>query len=122
MVPPLHSVCAADMTVRALLGTGPLLRLYPFGEARQKETYPYAVWQVVSGHPENYLADPSNMDAIKTQVDVYAKTWHSARTVAAALREAMENDAYIVALHGESRDPVTNSYRVSFDVDWLTVR
>ena len=122
MVPPIHLVCANNPAVAELLGSGSVLRLYPFGGARQKDTYPYAVWQVVSGQPENYLADRANMDAITTQVDVYAKTWHSAREVAAALRAAIETKAYIVNFHGESRDPVTNSYRVSFDVDWLTAR
>jgi hypothetical protein len=71
MHPPLHAVCAADTTVQDLLG-GDVLRLYPFGEARQQETYPYAVWQLVGGRPENYLSDRPDVDSFSTQVDVYA--------------------------------------------------
>jgi len=121
MVPPLHAICASDTSVASLLGSGSLLRLYPFGEARQKETYPYAVWRTISGSPENYLADRSDMDAINTQIDVYAKTWRSAREVAAAIRVAIEDDSYVVDFN-EGRDPITNSFRVTLFADWLTER
>jgi hypothetical protein len=123
MHPPLYAVCAADTSVQDLL-TGPdgLLRLYPFGEARQQEIYPYAVWSVVGGQPENYLGDRPNVDSASTQVDVYARSWSSAREVYAALRDAIEGAAYVSAFNGEMRDPETKSYRVSFTVDWITNR
>jgi hypothetical protein len=121
MHPPLHAVCAADTTVQDLLG-GDVLRLYPFGEARQQETYPYAVWQLVGGRPENYLSDRPDVDSFSTQVDVYAKTWRSAREVAEALQSAVEGDAHVSAYNGEMRDPETKSFRVSFTVDWITAR
>jgi hypothetical protein len=122
MHPPLHSVCAADSTVQDLLSDGSVLRLYPFGEARQQETYPYAVWQIVGGRPENYLSDTPDVDSFSTQVDVYAKTWRSARDVAEALQAAIEAEAHVTAYHGEMRDPETKSFRVSFTVDWITAR
>jgi hypothetical protein len=122
MYPPLHAICAADTTVQDLLSSGSLLRLYPFGEARQSDTYPYAVWQIVGGQPENYLGDAPNVDNFSTQIDVYAKTWSSARAVANALQAAIEADAYVVAYHGEMRDPETKSFRVSFTADWITSR
>ena len=121
MHPPLHSVCAADTSVQALLG-GDVLRLYPFGEARQNEVYPYAVWQLIGGQPENYLGQRPDMDTFSTQVDVYAKTWRSARDVADALQAAVEGEAYVTAYHGEMRDPDTKSFRVSFSVEWITPR
>lgn len=122
MHPPLHAICAADTIVQELLGSGSVLRLYPFGEARQKDSYPYAVWQIVGGAPENYLSGAPDTDRFRTQLDVYGKTWASAREVADALQAAIEGDAYVVAYNGESRDPETKSYRVSFDIDWIANR
>lgn len=122
MYPPLHAVCAADSTVQSLLSDGSLLRLYPFGQARQNDVYPYVVWQTVYGQPENYLGTPPDADSFVTTVDVYAQTWSSAREVAKALQAAMEGDAYVTAYNGESLDPETQAYVVSFTVEWITNR
>jgi len=121
MFPPIFQVAAADPGVTALLGSGPV-RLYPFGEAPEGVTLPYAVWQLVAGSPENYLAGRPDMDGFTLQVDVYAATGSSARSVGAALRDAIELKAHVVRWGGESRDKDTNNYRLSFDVDWLTPR
>ena len=117
MYPPIFQICAAVPAVTALLGTGPT-RLFPFGEAPQDTALPYAVWQTVSGLPENYVDCPPDIDRFTIQVDVYAGTGSSARDVAKALRDAIEPHANIVAWRGESRDPDTNHRRYSFDVDW----
>jgi len=122
MHPPLHSVCAADTSVQSLLSDGTVLRLYPFGEARQQEVYPYAVWQIVGGQPENYLGDRPDVDSFTTQVDVYGRTWASARAVANALQAAIEEVAYVTGYNGEMRDPDTKSFRVSFSAEWMTDR
>lgn len=122
MYPPLYAVCAADATVVSLLGDGEFIRLYPFGQARQKDVYPYAVWQIVGGSPENYLSDVPNVDSFTTQIDVYSDTWRSARAVADALQLAVETEANVTGYNGEMRDHETNSFRVSFTVDWVTAR
>lgn len=121
MFPPIFQVAAADPGVTALLGTAPV-RLWPFGEAPEGTALPYAVWQLVAGSPENYLAGRPDMDGFSLQIDVYAATGSSARAVGKALRDAIELNAYIVRWGGESRDNETNRYRLSFDVDWLTPR
>ena len=121
MYPPIFEVCKADAAVVALLGSNPL-RFYPFGEAPQKVAKPYAVWQQVGGAPENYLAGRPDIDAYTLQVDVYADSAASSRAVAAAIRNAIELRAHIVAWRGESRDPETKNYRSSFDVDWFVHR
>jgi hypothetical protein len=122
MHPPLHAVCAADTSVQDLLSDGSVLRLYPFGEARQQEVYPYAVWQIVGGAPENYLSQRPDADSFATQVDVYARTWASAREVANALQVAIEGAAHVTGYNGEMRDPETKSFRVSFTAEWITPR
>lgn len=118
---PIFAVCSADADVRALLGVTPH-RLYPFGEAPEGVAKPYAVWQLVTGSPENYLAGRPDLDGYTLQVDVYAVTATSARAVTDAIAHAIELKANIVSWGGEKKDTTTNLYRSSFGVDWLVPR
>lgn len=122
MHPPLHAICAADAAVQDLLEDAAGLRLYPFGEARPKATFPYAVWQVIHGRPENYLAGTPDADSYITTVDVFSDTWSSARAVAEAIRDALEGSAYVTSYDGETRDAETKAFVVSFTVDWIVNR
>jgi hypothetical protein len=67
----LFSLCAANTAVKNLLGTAPV-RLYPFGTAPQNVVKPYAVYQTISGSPENLLSGAPDIDGIMQQVDEYA--------------------------------------------------
>lgn len=122
MTPPIELVCAADPGVTALLGSGVDLRMYPFGEAPEGVLKPYAVWQLVNGSPENYLAGRPDADGFTLQVDVYGTTSKSVRQVRDAIRDAIELRALVTRWGGESRDPATKNYRTSFDVDWIVLR
>ena len=122
MTPPIFLLCSQAAAVTALLGSGANLRLYSFGEAPEGVTKPYAVWQLVSGEPENYLAGRPDADGFTLQVDVYAASSTSARQVRDAIRDAIELDAYITRWGGETRDSATKNYRASFDVDWWMQR
>lgn len=122
MTPPIVQACSASAAVTALLGTGVDLRLYSFGEAPEGVAKPYAVWQLVNGSPENYLAGRPDADGFTLQVDVYGTTGTSVRQVRDAIRDAIELKAYITRWGGESRDPATKNYRTSFDVDWIVLR
>lgn len=121
MFPPVFQVCAGDSSVQALLGTAPT-RLWPFGEADPVPPYPYAVWQIISGGPQNYLGQTPDMDVFGVQLDVYAKSAADAREVAQALRTAIETSAHVTAYIGEFRDTITRSYRYSFSADWFVPR
>lgn len=121
MFPPLFQTAAADSAVQSLLGTDPV-RLWPFGEADPAPTYPYAVWQIITGIPQNYLGQPPDVDSFGIQVDVYAKSAEEARAVAQVLRAAIEPAAYVTAYNGEFRDTITRNYRYSFSVDWIVTR
>jgi len=118
---PIFAVCAADAGVTALLGAGPT-RLYPFGDAPEGVVKPYAVWQLVTGSPENYLAGRPDMDGYTLQVDVYAATAVAARAVTTAISHAIELSAYVTRWGGETKDTETKLYRSSFDIDWLVPR
>lgn len=121
MFPPIFEVCSTDFGVQTYLGSSPC-RFYPFGEAPQRVELPYAVWQTISGAPENYLNQRPDIDRYTLQVDVYASNASEARDVAEALNFAIETYAHIIGWRGESRDPDTDHYRYSFDVDWMVKR
>lgn len=121
MFPPVFVTAAADAAVKVALGSNPV-RLYPFGEAPQGVSRPYATWQTVTGTPENYLAQRPDSDTFRAQLDVYADSATAARNAAKALRDALEPHGYVVSWNGEMRDTDTNLYRVSFDWEHLTPR
>lgn len=110
-------------------GGGPI-RFYQFGQnTHQPAVYPYAVWQRVFGSPFNYLGDVPDADAFTVQVDCYEASTNiggadKVRQIAAAIRDAIEVPmaGYITNWLGESRDPDTQSYRMSFQVDFIVAR
>lgn len=121
MQPPIFPVCAADPAVTAVLGTNPT-RLFPFGEAPQGVAKPYAVWRHIGGSPENYLGQRPDVDSFGIQVDVYASTGSDATAVATAIRDAIEDKAYVVRWGAQDTDPDTGSRHISFDIDWHVYR
>ncbi|WP_219372118.1 MULTISPECIES: DUF3168 domain-containing protein [Citrobacter] len=121
MIAPIFPVCASSPEVTALLGSNPV-RIYPFGIQDDNVVYPYAVWQNVSGSPENFLNQRPDADMHSLQVDIYADTPDEAIAVAQAMRNAIEVKANIVRWGSQTRDPETLRYRYSFDVDWIVNR
>ena len=122
MTPPIFDICSSDTSVLSLLGDGPTLRLYPFGEALQNDRLPYAVWSLTEGAPENYLGQRPDVDVLTLALDVYGKTASSAHEVRDALLAAIEPHAHVVSWDGERREPDTKTYRVSFTIDWIVSR
>lgn len=125
--PPIFQVCRNDPAVHDALWwetapDGPELKLYMFGMAPESVQKPYAVWQVVGGSPESYLAGRPDAESHSLQIDVYADSASVARSVLAAIEHAIELNCYVTRYGGESRDPETKSYRSSMDVDWHTYR
>lgn len=118
---PLYKICKADAAVLALLGS-PEPRIYPFGLAPQLPAKPYVVYQWIGGAPFNTLSGRPDADRASLQVDVYGLTTQSTTTVAKAIRNAIELQAYVTSYRGDMRDEETKLYRTSFDVDWLVDR
>lgn len=121
MEPPIFSICSASSAVKNLLGKKPV-RLYPFGFASQGVEKPYAVWQIISGGPQNLLGGLPNTDDYDVQVDAYATTHDSVLAVAKALRDALEPVAHITAWRGASRNKETLDYRYTFEVSFIHYR
>lgn len=122
MFAPASDIARADAGVIAVLGTGTAQRFYSFGEAPEQTDKPYAVWQVVGGGPENYLAGRPDSDSHSVQVDCYALSAREARPVAAALVRAFELHGYVTAWNGEFIDPDVRLRRISFTVEFITPR
>ena len=125
MTPPIFTTISASAAVKVLLGSSPV-RFYPFDLAPQPGTsfysLPYAVWQIVTGMPENYLGEVPDVDRYTIQIDVYGKTSTEVRSVVEALRDAIEPHAYVTRWGNESTDPETGLNRYGFDVDWHVTR
>lgn len=121
MFPPVFAICFADTACKAALGSNPM-RLYAFGRAPEDESKPYAVWQTITGTPENHLTDAPDVDSMTTQIDVYATTEALARSTALAIRNAVQAVAHITSWRGEQWDNSTELRRYSFDVEWIVSR
>lgn len=123
MYAPIFATLSANADVVALLkaGTG-VLRCYPAGQAPQDVVKPYMVFQQITGTPENHLNQAPQVDNFGVQVDIYGDTLADVRTVGKAVRDAIEVVAYVTAWLGESREPDTQLYRLSFETDWITDR
>lgn len=122
MFAPVSDIAGADAGVIAALDAPPNQRFYSFGLAPEKSTKPYAVWQVVGGGPENYLAGRPTSDRHAIQVDTYAQTANQGRHVASALVEAFELVGYVTSWNGEFLDIDTGLRRISFTVEFITQR
>lgn len=120
MTPSIYPIIAASSSVTSLLGSPP--RFFPFGQAGQTPVRPYAVWQQVSGSPLNYISGVPDQDMFTIQIDVYANDAAPVRSIAAALRDAIEPVAHIVGWDGESYEETTKTYRYTFSVDWFESR
>jgi hypothetical protein len=117
-MPPLFAICAADPRVTALLGEGPVC-LFPFDDAPQVGARPYAVYQVLTGVPEDYVDDRPDLGSWIMQIDVYADTGAEATSVREALQYAIETQAHITRIGGTGTERETKLKIISLDVSWL---
>lgn len=118
MNPPIFTLVTAHAPAVALLGSSPT-RFWPFDNAPHSQqgaiaAAPYCTWQTVYGTPENTLGCRPETDMLGCQIDCYATTVTQARQVAAAVRDAIEGEGYVVAWNGEWTDAPTGLQRVSF--------
>ena len=122
MHPPVWDIASLDADVQSYLGADPV-RLFPFGAAPDRITLPYAVWQTISGLPEDYITNAPDLDLFVVQIDVYANSPTEARAVGKALRDALEaGKASVSAYRGETKELKTERFRCSFDMSFLTPR
>lgn len=121
MTPDLFVLVSGSTAVKAIFGSSPV-RVFPFGSAPQGVKKPYAVWQIISGIPENYISNAPDVDSFVVQLDVYATTVTAAREAAEVLRDALQSHAHVISWRGESKEAETNNFRYSFDINFLVQR
>lgn len=122
MTPTVFAYVAAHAASRDLLGAPPKMRFYAFGEAPQGVALPYAVWQMITGTPANYLGQLPDMDGLRVQIDVYGDDQSVTLASATALRDALEPVSYLVNFADRGRDPTTRNYGYMLDFDFITPR
>lgn len=120
-LPPVFTLLAAAPAVTAIVGSSPA-RIYPGGVIPQAAVMPAIAWLVVSGVPENMLADRTVVDNQRVQIDCWATDFPAVMALFEAVRTALEGDAYLVAMNDPEGissntqfDPDTRRYRISSD-------
>ena len=121
MIPPVFSILNASSAVKALLGTSPL-RVFPWGEAPQTTKKPYATYIVYNGQPENTHGESPEMDALSTQVDVWAESVSSCASVAEAIRDELEPYAHMTNFSSAAPEEETGLFRQRMDFDFFETR
>ncbi len=117
---PVVPTLKASAAVTALLGSAPL-RVYE-DIAPDNTQLPYAVWQVVSGTPENNLDCPANIDQVSFQIVVYDTDQRRVQTVRAAIRAALEPHCYVTNIHPSGYETATKLFSRGFDANWYLDR
>lgn len=117
MIPPVYQTLSAAAPVVAIAGT----RISGSGYSTQGTDQPYVVWQVVTTSPANTLACLPDSDDIRIQVDCYAKNENTARNLATAVRNALEEPAYMLMAWNDYESD-TGLYRWSMDFGWIVSR
>lgn len=116
MFPNLFPLLRSDSRVTDIIGSSPV-RAYKHGDAPQAVAAPYVTWFVVSGTPENQLSGRPPVDAFQVQVDCWSDNTGTGvagiETLAAAVRDAIEERWHMVSSPSFSRDPQTMRYRAS---------
>jgi len=129
MNPDLFPILYASTTVKMLLGTTPpvidsagdadygVLRVFPYGKAPEGVVLPYCVYGVINAQPENYLDKVPDVDSMRTQVSIYAKTESSLSSCYTAIRDALEPSAHMISFVTPDIDADTELYscRMEFD-------
>lgn len=119
---PLTNLLRGSSSVTALLGSGNAARIYRHGRAPTETPRPYLVWQLITGRPENNLSDSPEFDYGTVQIDIYADSSQSADAVKRAVVPVIEAVTHVTSWDGESRDPETDYYRLTFSTDWFVER
>ncbi|MEJ7746058.1 MAG: DUF3168 domain-containing protein [Luteimonas sp.] len=119
MSPPVYAILSGDAAVTALV---PAARIKGQSYAGESPIAPYITWQIISGGPENYLADRPGMDVFRVQIDIWAVSAASAKAIAALVRDALEPHAYCLNIFADDYEPDTKLYRYGYDWNFHTLR
>ncbi len=100
-----------------VLGTDPV-RFFEFGRAPDECELPYATWQVLAGEPQNTLAGTATHDLVEAQIDIWAGDPIEARTVARAIRHALDHQI-TVTHYLTGWDEESDLYRITCRLTYM---
>lgn len=118
MIIPLYKICENTPVLAEYLRDEIGLKVSEFSNSLSFSP-PFVSWQIINAHPENYLADVSDMDQISVQIDIYAKSRAEVRRIAGMLRLALHEYCYVVRLSGPEQDFDTDLWRIMMETAWL---
>lgn len=121
MLPAVFPLLAQDSDVTSYIGSAPA-RVYRHGDAPQTVSAPYITWFVVSGTPENTLADAPRVDGYSVQVDCWSDSDEEVERLAEAVRNAIEPSHHMISVGLNGRDPDSMRYRISLTFTFWTPR
>lgn len=126
MFPPVFQKLKASAQVLAVVGTDPP-RIYEHGNAPQRpDKLPladaYISWFAVAGYPENHLSGTPPTDRVTVQLDCWAPTSRTVKTLAIAARDAIEPYAHMTGMPVDTREPDTKLFRIALQFDWFVAR
>lgn len=118
---PVVPTLKASKEVTDLLGINPLRVFEDFATLK---TYPYAVWTVISGDPQNNLDCPANTDHVSFQIVVYDTQQKRASEIRQAIRKALEPHCYVTNIHPNHFERIADSniFGRGFDANWFLDR
>lgn len=104
------------------LGSNPF-RCFPAGMVPQDADLPAVTYSLVSGAPENYIAEAAGIDHMIVQLDFWAYSLSQAQSVADQCRAVLEANGRncLVRFNPDDFEPDTKRFRVSYDFSfWLS--
>lgn len=121
MIPHVFQTLNSSSAVKALFGSKPL-RIFPWAQAPEKVTKPYATYAIFNGDAENYLGNLPDIDRQGTQFDIWAENGKSCEDCFIALRDALEPLGHMVSFQQAVKDAETQLYNARLEFDFWTPR
>lgn len=117
--PNVFALVKASSAVTSIIGSAPC-RCYE-GTAPQDVARPYVVVTNAGGAPENYLEGLPGIDSYRMQMDAFAESASDVRSLATALRNAIEPSAHMIGTPlGPIFESDTKLFRVMLEFDfWI---
>lgn len=110
MIPGIYNWLTNDAGVAALVGTSVYPNVIPEGKDG-----PAIVYQLIDGHPENYLSENPNIDRGVFQITSWSKEPTKARDAFKAAIVALQTFGNIIGGQSSDYDPDTKMHGFRFE-------
>lgn len=97
-------------------------RIGGHGEVPQDTTRPYITWQIVADQPTDQLSGAPCADFETVQIDCWHQTDAGIRSLARAVRAALDTAGIANRVRVNLREPDTRLYRVGIEADFISSR